>query len=349
MSVRKYDNNLLTQYLLGTLSEAQTEECDELSIIDDDFAARLEDVENDLVDAYVRGELRGSDLKAFESSYLASPRRREKVAFAKSLQTFTEQQVMTMQAAAPITAEPEEATPVRQIVEDTTPWWRSLLTLFTIPNLTLQWGMAAAALVMFVAGGWFVWETMRLRGQINSTQTEYASLQQREKELQAQIEQQRNATTKNIEQLNQELARTQQQLAQMQRQQELATQQAKVQPPAGSSEPSLLHFELTPQTRGVGKTATMTVPSGTHYAVLQLETENDDYPAYQAEVVTLKDDHVVWKSGKLKGRSRGNAKIVDLNLRAKLLTPSDYVIKLKGITADGQIEDIHRYAFKVVK
>lgn len=347
MNIRKDDNKLLTQYLLGTLAEAQTEECDERSFTDDDFAARLEVVENDLVDAYVRGEITGGNLQAFESHYLASPRRREKVAFAKSFQTFTEQQVATQPVQAIAPAALAKTQTERPPTSDS--WWRSLLNLFTIPNLTLQWGMAAAALLMFVAGGWFAWETMRLRGQINATQTEYASLQQREQELQAQIEQQRTANTKNTEQLKQELARTQQQIAQLQQQQELVRQQAKLQPPTGSSEPSLLHLELAPQTRGIGQTVTLSVPSDTNYAVLQLVTEDDDYQTYQAELISQSTDQVLWKSGKLKGRSRGNAKIIDLNLRAKLLAPNDYAIKLKGVTANGQLEDIHRYAFKVVK
>lgn len=349
MNSRDYDNHILIQYLLGTLPEAQAEECDELSIIDDSFAARLEDVENDLVDAYVRGEISGQNLKAFESYYLSSPRRREKVAFAKSFQTFTEQQVVTqpVQAAASIKSAIDEPQTERQTKSDS--WWNSLLSLFTIPNLTLQWGMATAALLMFLAGGWFVWETMRLRGQVNSAQTEYAALQQREKELQAQIEQQRTANTKNLEQLNQELARTQQQLTQLQQEQELARQQAKAQPPTDATEPSLLHVELSPQTRGIGKSQTLTIPAGTGYAVLQLETEDDDYQNHQAELRSLSNDQLLWKSGKLKARTRGNAKIIDLNLRARLLAPGDYVISLKGVSASGQLEDIHRYSFKVVK
>ena len=344
MDRQKYDNKLLTQYLLGTLSEAAAEECDELSIIDDDFAARLEEVENDLVDAYVHGEITGRDLKALESHYLASPRRREKVAFAKSLQAFTEHQMVTqsVQVAAPPIIEAARRVP------PTHSWWQSFLNLFTIPTLTMQWGLAAAALFMLVAGGWLAWETMRLRGQINSAQTETASLQQREQELQAQIEKQRTASTQNIEQLNQELARTQQQLAQLQRQ-ELARQQAKVESPTGTSEPSLLHVELMPQLRGLGQAGTLTIPPGTTYAVLQLETDDDDYPAYQAELLSQSSDKLLWKSGKLKARTRGNAKIIDLNLRAKLLAPGEYVVNLKGISASGQVEDLHRYAFKVVK
>lgn len=341
MASRNYDNQQLTQYLLGALPEAQAEAFDELSFVDDDFVARLEAVENDLVDAYVRGEIAGRELAAFESHYLASPRRREKVAFAKSLQEFAAQQIATL----PVTATASEEVRAEQPVTKE-PWWRALVNFFSVPNLTLQWGMATAALVMLLAGGWFVWETMRLRGQISSSQTEFATLQQREKDLQTQIEQQRNANTKTLEQLNQELTRTQQQLAQLQ-QQELARQQAKVELP--NAESRLVQLELTPQLRGVGQASTLKVPVGTAFAVMQLETEDDDYQSYQAEVVSLAGDRLLWKSGKLKARLRGNAKIIDLKVRANRLAPGEYVVRLKGVDASGQVEDIHRYAFKVVK
>src|SRR5580765_7610112 len=81
----QYDDRLLTQYLLGALPEAEESRLDELSIADDDFAARLVSMENDLVDAYVRGELSGPDLERFRSHYLLSPARREKVRFAEAL------------------------------------------------------------------------------------------------------------------------------------------------------------------------------------------------------------------------------------------------------------------------
>src|SRR5215475_10175424 len=84
----KYDERLLTRYLLGALSREETERLDELSIVDDEFAARLNTAEDDLVDAYVRNELSGTDSEQFQSSYLSSPRRRHKVGFAEALNTF---------------------------------------------------------------------------------------------------------------------------------------------------------------------------------------------------------------------------------------------------------------------
>ncbi len=156
MNSPQYDNNLLMQYLLGGLSEMQVEEFDELSIIDDEFASQLGEVENDLIDAYVQGTLSGQERAQFEARYLTSPRRREKVKFAQSLQTFAATRIQTRAAeSAAIQSEsamqhPPQPEQLRPVVPESVPWWRNLVNLLTIPNLTLQWGLATAALLMLV-------------------------------------------------------------------------------------------------------------------------------------------------------------------------------------------------------
>src|SRR5215471_10134871 len=81
----RVEDHDVVQYLLGAAPEEQTELLDRLSVSDDDFARRLAVVEDDLVDAYVRGELSGETLERFRSFYLSSPLRREKVRFAEAL------------------------------------------------------------------------------------------------------------------------------------------------------------------------------------------------------------------------------------------------------------------------
>lgn len=84
MTEQTMDEQMLLKYLLGTLSEKETEQLDEMSVTNDDFAERLRDAENDLVDAYVRGELSGDTLARFKSHYLISARRKNKVSFAET-------------------------------------------------------------------------------------------------------------------------------------------------------------------------------------------------------------------------------------------------------------------------
>src|SRR5579859_5404845 len=86
------DDQLLIRYLLGSLEEDKAERLDELSVTDDDFAWRLRAVENDMVDAYVRGDLSGETLDRFRSFYLSTPRRRERLEFARALLAFTGKQ-----------------------------------------------------------------------------------------------------------------------------------------------------------------------------------------------------------------------------------------------------------------
>jgi len=79
------EDDAVIQYLLGGATEEQAELLDRWSVSDDDFADRLKALENNLVDAYVRGELTGETLERFRTYYLASPLRREKVRFAETL------------------------------------------------------------------------------------------------------------------------------------------------------------------------------------------------------------------------------------------------------------------------
>ena len=78
-----HEDRQLVRYLLGMLSDTDAERLDEQSIVDDEIAARLRSIENDLVDAYVCGTLEGELRERFESFYLASSLRRERVKFAR--------------------------------------------------------------------------------------------------------------------------------------------------------------------------------------------------------------------------------------------------------------------------
>ncbi len=62
----------LLEYLLGLLPSKDANRFDEASIVDDEFAGRLRAAEDDLVDAYVRGQLDEQTRRRFESYYLAS-------------------------------------------------------------------------------------------------------------------------------------------------------------------------------------------------------------------------------------------------------------------------------------
>ncbi|HTZ60518.1 MAG TPA: hypothetical protein VMB49_20555 [Acidobacteriaceae bacterium] len=137
-SRQSVDDETLKAYLFGDLPADDIERLDELCIVDDDFAARLDSVETDLVDAYVRGELSGNDLAKFQKIYRSSVKLRQRVAFAESLKPH-------------ISQDPVRLAPVK-------PALASWLDIFRLPRVALAGGLA-----VLLVGGFVLVETMHLR------------------------------------------------------------------------------------------------------------------------------------------------------------------------------------------
>ena len=166
-----YDDELLTRYLLGELPAEQAEKLDELSVADDAFVWRLSGVENDLVDGYVRGELRGETLKRFRSFYLSTPKRQQKVEFAIGLRALTERAEENVKEHTPHAA--------------ARPWWRWVSPF-------RQWSFAAAALALLLVAGYLFTDNLSLRRQAKEADLN----RQHEQQLQQELDQQRAANAK---------------------------------------------------------------------------------------------------------------------------------------------------------
>jgi hypothetical protein len=321
---------VITDYLLGASSEAETERLDEMSLTDDDFAWRLQAAENDLVDAYVKGELSGDALARFNSHYLASPRRCEKMRFAETFQAFADK-------AAPAQSTEAQTVSASAAAGKTVSHKAFRLSLFTVPRLTLQWGFAAAALVMLLAGSYLLFENLRLRNQMAQAQGERAALEQRQQELERQLAEQRASDAET----EKELSRVRDRLAQLE--QQLAAGQVATEP----HDLNVIAFNLAPQTRGVGQIATLPVPAGTDYVALTLALEADDFPAYRAALRNPATGNIVWRSGRLK--TGAESKTLRVSLRASLFSPQNYVLELYGISATGVTDLVSSYPLKVVR
>lgn len=325
-------NEQETEYLLGAVSESEQERLDEMSVSDDEFADRLRAVENDLIDSYVRGELSGDILTRFNSHYLASPRRREKVDFAERFLGFADGSVapQARDTRATASASPEARETIRR--EPLRPRFFALL------RPALQWGLAAAALVILLGGGYLFVENLRLRNQMVQSRAEQASLEQREQELQRQLAEKRSSDAETED----ELARVRERLAQLE--QQVAGQHGKQEPE--QRDLKVLAFNVAPQTRGIGHIPTLTVPPGTDYVALTLQLETNDFSAYQAALKNPATGKVVWRSGML--RTGGKGKTVGIRVPASLLNQQNYVVELSGISPGGAAQSVDSYPFRVV-
>jgi hypothetical protein len=161
------DDRQLIRYLLGLLPEDEAQRYDEQSIVDDDVAARLRQVENDLVDAYVRGTLDEEFRQRFESFYLASPLRRDKVRFAERLLGAVDRASV---AGAAVPAVPRTAARRSRFV----------------------WSLAPAAMLLLACGILFL-QDVRLRRGLVDAQRHGAALDGRTRDLAGQLDGQRVA------------------------------------------------------------------------------------------------------------------------------------------------------------
>lgn len=84
------EHQTLTRYLLGELSESPMVELEKRLLADEDLFERLPIVEDDLIDAYVRGEMQSSRRQRFELRFLTLPKRRVRVELARNLLAMAE-------------------------------------------------------------------------------------------------------------------------------------------------------------------------------------------------------------------------------------------------------------------
>ena len=120
---------LMRLYLLGRLSEPQTSKLESEYVADEERFEEILAVEDDLRDAYVRGQLSSSDREAFEKRFLILPDQRQKLEFAKVLHRY----LLQLPASSPVSRLEHE-------------WPFGMAKLRAWPRVAL----AAAVLVIFV-------------------------------------------------------------------------------------------------------------------------------------------------------------------------------------------------------
>lgn len=320
-----YDDRFLTQYLLGALPAEEAESMDVLCIADEPLATRLAAIENDLVDAYVRGELAGDDLDHFKSFYLSSAYRRQKLDFATAMLESEKKAAKAPVAkpvATPITAPDGAATKVPAPTPVEPP---ARVIRPRTPRRGFHWGFALAAAALVLIAAFVSFDNWRLRHQINDTRAQQATFDQREQQLQKQLDDQRSANgeaAKEIERLRQSQTNLEQ----------LTT----------------VTVLLPPPTRGAGRPPTITLPQSSNLAVLLLTVEARDFPQYRAALKDPAADQVLWTSGTLQAASLGDKKVVSISVPGSLLKQQNYVVELTGLPAHGAPETIGTYAFHTV-
>jgi CHAT domain-containing protein len=100
--VKKNRDNeeILTRYLLGALSDYRMRGIEKRYFTDDDFYEEMRCAETDLIDRYARGELSMDEKRRFEEHFLSTPARLQRVRFARALHSRTSPASNVVRAAA---------------------------------------------------------------------------------------------------------------------------------------------------------------------------------------------------------------------------------------------------------
>jgi len=108
-------------------------------------------------------------------------------------------------------------------------------------------------------------------------------------------------------------------------------------------------IELTPGLqRDEGGVKNFAIPANIDAVRLLLDLPEGQYQSYEAIVLDV-DGRSVTTRKNLKAQSANGHQIVLLDVEAALLSPSDYRVKLSGLSASGSLESLGSYPFKVLK
>jgi cell division protein FtsL len=303
------NDDLLIQYLLGELSEEQQEAIEQRYISDPEMYEQLLSVEDDLIDAYADGVLSASRRASFENHFLRSPERQARLGFAKAWIAYVSRQSKSARAVAPV--------PRRSFLD--------FLRFETWPVFL----RATAAVLVLLAAAFLIAEILRLRNQIEQAESQRATLEKSQRELQRQIDEERRHSEELSSQLEHE-----------------RVPQTNVPP---QSPPGIISLILTPGlVRGAGDARRLIIPPEARRVRLRAIFGRGDYDTYEVVIKTV-GGAAIWRKSGLKAQSGSSGKVLVIQAPAELFITEDYILTLNGLTAGGPAENIAEYSFSVSK
>jgi len=308
------NDELLTQYLLGELSEEEQEGVEQRYISDSELYGQLLAVEDELIDAYVEGELPQSRRARFEAHFMRSPGRQERVEFAKAWMAYVSRGSRNSRAAQPTPSLSRQTS----------------FSFLRFGSWPAGLRVAAASLVVLFGGG-LVAETLRLRTRIDQSEIQRAALEENQRALSEQIDAERGRSQELLSQLEAERSAREQAIA-------------SAQPGSG-----LISLILTPGlVRGSGDAKRLLISPDTRLVRLQVRFARGEYDSYSVVIRTVSGSEVWTKAG-LKASQGSAGKVVIVQMPAGSFKTEDYILSLSGQSGSTPPEVINEYFFSVAK
>ena len=322
------NEKLIERYLLGDLSEEQQIEIEDRAFEDPELVATITAVENDLIDEYVREDLSEADRRKFESRFLASASRRQRLEFAKAF----------------VKVGARAVAPEKTLTQPSPAWsWReSLYAFISGLNPATRFATVAVMLLILIGAAWLLLQSIQMRRQLTQLQAENQTRENARRTLEQQIE----AEHKRNEELN---ARRNQENQQREQSNQSPPQLNQTEEPT-PARPVIASLTLLPGiSRGGGAKPNLVLTDDTRQVRLNVGIDPEEqYKIFTAELRTVAGNQV-WSSRNLTAKSRGKARAVGLTLPASVLKSGEYELRLSGLKEGGGSEDVGFYYFGVKK
>jgi hypothetical protein len=331
------NEQLVRRYLLDDLPKRERERLEVGLLTDDRYYETLTtlegEVEDELIEEYLDGELTVTERENFERVFLNSPERAHKLKVIKDLKD---------QA----TPEIEPEAPGQRIVKTEPPYrrWIPAISIFQNPLFGFSTSAALVLALIFCAGLWM--RSSRLETQLMEARNQHDPVLREQVE---QLNRRNEELTARLQRSEEQRAAAEQQVAELKggQGQEVVQPDQTPQPSGGTIASVILTSSL--RSNGSRPIPTLTLRTGVTVARLVVNIERIDPTDYKRfrVIVQRQSGEEVWRSEDVKLRPRGNNARAVLNISAKKLTEGQYVGALDGIRLDEQTEPIGRYVFRV--
>jgi len=331
----------VSRFLLGCLPESEMQRLNQLLESDAPFQQRVRIVEDDLIDCFVKGQLRGEDLMRFRRYFLALPSRRERVKIAQGyLDDWA------------VLSEPETA--ISEKAADRVKGWvwpatvqSRALRLWSTFGWPVRIGLNAAMLLAAAICAFLLFDSLRLRRNLTTSQTELAETREQTEALNQELLKQQRETAnadQKIKQLREQLANPSTDLQSVLV--NAANNALAALPTAAQAATPLV---AVPASTPADKFATtVALPAGAEDLLFHLDLSRDASTSYRAELRTSANGQKLWESGTLKAREKDTGRIVEVKVPATLLTPRPYVLRVLGFNGATATPYALHYSFRVM-
>ncbi len=304
----------IRRYLLGELSESERSALEEKYFTDPQVFDQVLKTESELVDDYARDQLSKETRERVEKYFMVHPSLAQRLKFATALTTRVDQSVAR-------TEKPE-----------TESWWQGLLASLR-GGPTLKFSMVLVTMLILLGGVWFFVERGRRQREAQLQAVQEAQLQRgREQSQQAADERKRE----------EELAAERERLAR--------NSQEK---PTPSPNPQSRFVSLALTVGGVrggnnSQIQNLIIPPDTTQAHLLLNLKTNDFPTYSATLQTIAGKEI-FRQSNVKPRRGTTGPSFTFIVPANKLASGDYVLTLRGVSSEGEVEDLSKSLFRVEK